>query len=293
MRRLAIWCGCLLTLVLVQPALAHDFWLQPDAFWVAPGTETSMTLQVGHGAERQRSAIPLGRITRFVAMAPSGATIDLRPSLGLGGAEADGAFGLQAPGVHVLALETDVRARSHLSADRFNAYLKEEGLTPALEQRALAGRLNAAASERYGRVAKAIVQVGDPGTGAQVTQAVGLSLEIVPEVNPYADPRPATLPVRVLFEGAPLAGALVKLTDLDHDEAPLAMHRTDVAGRASFLMPEGGRWRLNVVWTKPLAPGDDADFQTVFSSLTFGFPTATLRAGTPKADPHRSPGTPR
>jgi uncharacterized GH25 family protein len=77
--------------------------------------------------------------------------------------------------------------------------------------------------------------------------------------------------VRVLYEGRPLAGALVKLTDLAHDAAPLEQHRTDGEGRAGFVMPTGGAWMMDVVWTKPLTD-EGVDFETVFSSLSFGFP---------------------
>jgi len=35
-------------------------------------------------------------------------------------------------------------------------------------------------------------------------------------------------------------------------------------------MPERGNWLLNVIWTKPLPATDEADFETIFSSLSFG-----------------------
>jgi uncharacterized GH25 family protein len=99
-----------------------------------------------------------------------------------------------------------------------------------------------------------------------------LPLEIVPERSPYAEPRSATLPVRVIFEGRPLAGALVKLTELAHDQAPAEIHLTDAAGRATFTMPARGQWLLNVIWTQPQPKTRETDFETVFSSLSFGFP---------------------
>jgi retron-type reverse transcriptase len=37
-------------------------------------------------------------------------------------------------------------------------------------------------------------------------------------------------------------------------------------------MPRDGIWLLNVIWTKPLPSSRDTDFETVFSSLSFGFP---------------------
>lgn len=264
---------CALALIAApQAALAHDFWIQPQLFHLAPGTATPMTLQVGHGPDRQRSALPMRRITRFDAIGPGREIVDLRSRLTLGSAEGDGALGLPEPGVHIVALETDAGAQSHLPADRYNPYAEEEGLAPALEARARAGLHRADASERYSRDAKTIVQIGpgDAGSLDHVTRPVGLRLEIVPEVSPYAAARGTGLPVRVFYEGRPLANALVKLTDLSDDAQPVETHRTDDTGRASFSVPNKGDWLLNVVWTKPLK-GEPVDFETVFSSLSFGF----------------------
>lgn len=275
-RRLSWPLGVALAIFLAceTPAVAHDFWVQPEPFWTATGATTPLTLQVGHGPYRQRSPIPLARISRFTATAPDGAVTDLRARLHPGGAGQDGDLRLPRPGVHVLVLQTDDRAESHLPALRYNDYLKVEGLTPALALRARTHRTDMDGSENYSRQAKALVQVGPAGgSQAQVLKPAGLPLEIVPERSPYAAPRPATLPVRVVFEGRALAGALVKLTDLAHDAAPAETHLTDGAGRATFVMPARGRWLLNVIWTKPQPKTRETDFETVFSSLSFGFPS--------------------
>jgi len=235
-----------------------------------------MTLQVGHGSFRQRSPIPARRITRFQAIGPEGAVVDLHEQLRVGQAAEDGAFRLKEPGAYVLVLQTDNLAQTHLPSIRFNDYLKVEGLTPALEQRERLHRMDSDGSERYSRCAKSIVQVGPPATGSQgqVSKPVGLPLEIVPEANPYGVPRAATLPVRVIYEGRSLAGALVKLTNLEDDASPFEMHLTDHDGRTSFAMPNSGTWLLNVIWTKALPRSDETDFETVFSSLSFGVPPA-------------------
>jgi uncharacterized GH25 family protein len=253
---------------------AHDFWVQPNEYWLLPDAVIPMTLQVGHGPFRQRSPIPLNRVVRFAAIAPDGAPIDLRGNLHLGGNTADADLQFRAPGAYVLVLETDDRAQSHLPAIRFNDYLKVEGLTAALAQRERTHRMDADGSETYSRRAKSIVQVGLPGAGsqAQVTRPLGLPLEIVPEVSPYSQPRPANFPVRVIYEGRPLTGALLKLTNLAQDATPLETHLTDHAGRATFTMPSRGTWLLNVIWTKALPSSRETDFETVFASLSFGFP---------------------
>lgn len=264
---------------LATAAQAHDFWIQPERYRIAPDTPTALTLQVGHGSDRQRSKIGLRRITRFAAVAVDGRSIDLRGRLHPGEAS-DGDFELPAGG-YQLVLETDARAQSHLPAIRFNDYLRAEGLTPALQDRQRNGRMQAEGSENYSRRSKAIVRVGacDATTPAQwrtmLSRPLGLPLEIVLDQNPYAQPRPSRLPLRVLYEGRTLAGALVKLTRLEDDAQPFATRYTDAEGRAEFAMPAQGRWLLNVIWTKPLPASSETDYETVFSSLSFELDDAT------------------
>ncbi|NKJ19711.1 DUF4198 domain-containing protein [Dyella sp. SG609] len=268
------WIATALFALAAWPVCAHDFWLQPSPYWLAPQSAVQLTLQVGHGPYRQRSPIPVRRIARFEDLAPDGAIGDLRPRLHLGAAEADADAPLAVPGTHLLVLETDNGAMTSLPAIRFNDYLRAEGLTPALVERERTHRTDRDGAERYRRHAKALVQVGAPGAGGSdaVTRPLGLALEIVPERNPYALPHHDELPVKVLYLGHPLPGALVKLTRLEHDESPVETHRTDAAGRAVFTVPAHGSWLLNVIWTRPLPASDDADFETSFSSLAFGFP---------------------
>jgi hypothetical protein len=254
------------------PADAHDFWIQPDNFLAATDGITSFTLQVGHGPDRQRSPIPFRRIIRFAELTPGGQRVDLRGILSLGEKNHDGSYRLQGFGTHLLFLETDNRTQSHLPASRFNEYLRAEGLVPALKYRADRQLMNEDGSERYSRLAKALIQVGPSGTGGQdqATKALGLLLEIILDRSPYMEPRSAVLPVHVVYEGRPLAGGLVKLTNLENDAAPIETHLTDATGRANFMMPNGGNWLLNVIWTKPVRTSDGIDFETIFSSLSFG-----------------------
>lgn len=251
-------------------ACAHDFWLQPDEYRAQPNASLPFTLQVGHGSERQRSQIRRNRIIRFQVVTAAGETTDVRDALQLRGATEDGRVFFQEVGTHLLVLETDGSARSTLSAQRFNSYAMHEGLTPALEQRQRMHQMETDASESFRRVSKAIVHVGstDSSANGPVTTPVGLPLEIVPERNPYAESRNDDFPVQVIFEGRALAGALVKLTVLEDDAVPLQANRTDSAGWARFSLSKCGTYLFSVVWTKPLEPSADVDFETTFSSLT-------------------------
>lgn len=254
-------------------ALAHDFWIQPSRFHLAPGEPLSLAVLVGHGAERERWRMRLKRITALADIGPDGARHDLRDTLREGTGTPDAELRLQALGLHVLTLTTNF-AQNSLPADRFEDYLRDEGLTPAIAARRRARTSGEPGRERYDRRAKALVRIGpaSPLGSARATRPVGLSLEITPEIDPYRPGRAITLPVRVTFEGRLLPGALVKLTDLENDAEPAEAHVTDRSARAVFRLPRSGAWTLSVVWTKPVENDPDVDFETTFSSLTFGVP---------------------
>jgi uncharacterized GH25 family protein len=260
---------------LAAPAVGHDFWVQPLDFWIAPNTSVMTTLQVGHGEFRERWDSDPARVTLFRSLGPGGEVVDHRPVLRAGSMSQDHPIRFGAAGTHVLMLQTNY-AESTLPALRFNDYLKQEGLTPALALRARTRTEDRPGREIYSRRAKALVQVGAATDKPQpwVTRPVGLSLEIVPDVNPYALGAGGRLPVRVVYQGKPLPGATVKLNDLHFDGRPVKSLVTDAAGRAVFVIPRRGAWQLNVLWTKPLIGNPEADFDTTFSSLTFGFPGA-------------------
>lgn len=262
--------GAVLALGLATPALSHDFWIQPQTFKVAPKTKTPMTLQVGHGGDRQKSLIAASRVLQFYALTRAG-KVDLKDELRLGDPNRDTVLGWTTPGLNVLALETN-GAFSELPPVRFNDYLKAEGLTPALTHREVTKKSDTPGRETYSRRAKALVQVGaySAADDAVATKPLGLTLELVPEVNPYAPGYVGKLPVRVYYLGKPLAGATVMLNNLDFDSKPVAKVISDASGRVVLDVPKQGSWQVNVIWTRPVND-PKFEFDTVFSSLTLGF----------------------
>jgi uncharacterized GH25 family protein len=278
-------------------AAAHDFWLQPSSFALAPGAEAGLALMVGDGGERRQSPIPARRIARFEAVAPDGTPAPLHGR----------AFRARCTGIHALVLQTDDAAQSHLPAGRFNAYLREEGLQAVIAHRERHRLQGDAGAERYSRVAKALLAVRGAANGgcapsrgagmapeANAERAFGLPLELVlepiqPKVGGVAERQ--GLGARVLYRGRPLPGSLVKLTDLARDEAPAATATADARGAVQFTLPYCGNWRLNVVWSEPAQRGDGIDYETIFSSLVFaGCPEGLWdnSARNEEQSPHRS-----
>jgi len=279
LRQVSLWTGLALAAFLgAASAQAHDFWLQPLRFWTVPNSTVVTSLQVGHGKDRQRWDADADRVAKFGDIGPGGVYTDHLKILKSGSMDEDHVVPFGKPGAHILVLTTS-HAESTLPGLRFQDYLKQEGLTPALELRARTRTEDQPGREIYSRRAKALVQVGPAVTTPQpwVTKPVGLSLEIVPETNPYTPGANGPLAVRVYYEGRLLSGATVMLNNLQFDGHPLRTAVTDKQGRAVFDFPRTGAWQLNVLWTKPLSNNPKADFDTTFSSLTFGFPPGWKR----------------
>lgn len=255
--------------MIAAPAAAHDFWIQPATFQAEPGSTLSFTFQVGHGKFRDR----WNNNQRIVSLIDfyRGAPRDLRGQL-RDGASFDFALSNAAPGLHLVAVQSNY-AISELPAARFNDYAREEGLVPILTARRAAGTVGKPGRERYSRRAKALVQIGPATTASNMfaTRPIGLKLEIVPDRSPYGLGKDRVLPVHVLYQGRRLANATVKLTNLDNDERPVSVVRTDRNGRARFRIPASGRWLLNTVWADPVRDDPKVQFDTTFSSLTFGY----------------------
>lgn len=262
--------AALALLMISGPAAAHDFWIQPPRFQVEAGAPLQINFLVGHGKARDR----WNNNDRIVMIGDffNGRRADLRGRLSRSGAP-DLIARFTAPGLHVVALQSN-NAFSELPATRFNDYAKEEGLALITASRLRDGLTRQAGRERYSRRAKALIQVGRaaPANQAVATRPIGLTLEIVPDRNPYFLDKSRMLPLHVLYNGRRLANATVKLTNLDADERPVAVAVTDREGRVQFRVPASGQWLVNVVWGEPVKGDPKAAFSTIFSSLTFGYP---------------------
>jgi uncharacterized GH25 family protein len=257
-------------------AAAHDFWIDAAAWRLdAAGGNARLVFSVGHAADAQGWTLKPERSVELVSFGPGGRR-DRNDALiyPTAGEKSGADVALEGEGVHVIAFSTD-NAVNDLDAEKFNAYLAEEGLTPALEARRRAGTTKERGREAYSRRAKAMIRVGDATTDP-APAAVGHTLEITPLDNPFALAEGEPLLVRIDYRGAPLKGATVSLESLDVGLLPEARRLTGAGGTAAFVFPHKGSWKMSVVWTRPLSPDErpaafNADFETVFASLTFGY----------------------
>ncbi len=265
------WFAVAVMLVSV-PAAAHDFWLQAHPFVMPKPDRALITVLVGHGTARDRWGVDAGHVVRFHTIGPDG-DVDRKGVMALGAVGYDAILPLARPGAYIVAMETTLTP-SQLPFLRFNDYINYEGDTPVIEQRKRLNQEQADGRELYSRRAKTIIQVGpvDAASIARVTRPLGMTLEIVPGKHPQALSSDRNLPLRVLYNGRPLAGALVKLTNLDADAEPVAKLRTGSDGSVIMHIPKPGKWQLNAIWSAVLHNDPRADFGTTFASLAFAVP---------------------
>lgn len=268
-RRLGLWALALTAAVSIAPARAHDFWLEAAPWRLDRPADVDVSLHVGAAGEQSPWAAAPDRIVSFRSIA-GGRIIDERAALVFDEAAKrwSGRVRVDGAGPVALVLETN-DSYIELPAERFNDYVRKEGLTLAAQDRAARGAENSPGRERYSRRAEILMFVGN-GPREAPPPSTGATLEIKPLDSPFSLADREPLRFRVSYEGAPLAGATVKVESLDIAMIPTRTALTDAKGGVAFVFPADGAWKVSVVWTRPLKGDPKADFETVFSSVTFG-----------------------
>jgi uncharacterized GH25 family protein len=184
------------------------------------------------------------------------------------GANPAGMARIEAPGLYVIGYRSK-GTRIELEAAKFEAYLREEGLGHVVQSRAERGESGKSGREIYSRCAKALLSAGDSGPEG-FDRILGFRLELVPERNPYGSTADDEFVLRVLFEGKPLAGVLVSAMNKSEPDQPLTA-RSDEQGRLHFALQRSGMWLITAVHMVRAQAGSDADWESLWASLTFQF----------------------
>jgi len=110
--------------------------------------------------------------------------------------------------------------------------------------------------------AKTCLRIGEAADGSWA-EPVALALEIVPESDPTALRVGDRVAVRLLKNGAPLAGLAVGMEPRGR-QAPLP--RSDAEGRVSFVVERPGPLLLSATELRPSSSGEnewESDFTTL------------------------------
>ncbi len=257
---------------------AHEFWFAPIAPPQGVGDTVTVRLEVGeffNGGVAGMS-IPTTRALRHFSAHEQE---DLRPSLSPLALEAEVALEVDAPGNHLLSYDSTPQHIA-LPADKFHAYLHDEGLDFVKQARERAGTAGQPGRERYRRHIKTLFQVGaaaDAKKAVDTTYAteVGQRLEIMPLRDPLLLAPGGDLPVKIVFDKKPLAGALVKAWHKHNGQLLLIRSTTSATGDVVLSLPYAGDWMVSVVHMVPAVGETDVDWDSFWGNLSFQMPGAS------------------
>jgi len=253
----------LLCLLSSRPAIAHEFWIEPQQFRAAPGAKIPLRLYVGQYFKGNSLPFLTDGYERFY-YADARGTENIR---GVLGDDPAATIAVRAPGRIWIVLRSTYYDLNYDQPGEFEAFLAKEGidhLVPSAQR----GKLPV--NETYSRCAKALLAAGSAPPGPVPDRAFGLPLELVAETDPFAGKSPE-FRVRLLHRGKALPGALVVAFNKAVPDRRLEA-RTDASGRARLALDRDGVWLLNAVHLIPAPKKSGAQWETLWASLTFEIP---------------------
>ncbi len=250
-------------LVLVKALHAHDMWIEPATFSPVAGQIVSVKLRVGQdflGDPLPRSS---ALINQFVVIDSEGR----KPVVGREGGDPAGLLRVPSVGLLIVGYYSN-SSTVELTAEKFNQYLKDEGLDNIAAMRVERNQTRSGVHEVFSRCAKSLLHSG-ASSETQSDKSLGFPLELVAEKSPYALRDGEDLTVRLTYENRPLANALIVAMNKRNPSQKLKL-RTGADGRVRLRLPPGGMWMLKSVHMIPAPASTSADWQSFWASLTFG-----------------------
>lgn len=254
------------------PGLAHDFWIEPADFHLAGPGELRVGLRVGENFQGDAVKRNPEKIRQFVLLGAKGE----KPVEGEADADPAGTVRIDLPDLYVIGYRSS-DARIELPPGEFSDYLKEEGLERIITLRADRGESDKAGRERYSRCAKALVACGR-GAPRGYERKLGFPLELVPMKNPYAMEVGQDIRFQLLHKGEPLLGARVAavLRGSPEGESGPQIAVTNAEGIVNFTLDRAGVWLIKSVHMVPLEGDSDADWESLWATLTFELPVKPI-----------------
>lgn len=247
-------------------ALAHEFWIDTSPPAPAAGAPVSMTLRVGEFYTGELVGITSAHAVSLHALS-AGMDDDLTSKVPTGSMLPALRLSFARAGSHLLAYESHP-SQVVLAADKFHAYLHDEGLDWVIRQREAAGTAATPGRERFRRSAKALLKVGGESDGAS-TRVTGQRMEIIPLEDPLARAPGATLRFQLRFEGQPRPGVLVKAWHKQGGQITTIRSTSDAQGQFELTLPFAGRWMLSAVHMVPATGSPEVDWDSFWGSLSF------------------------
>jgi uncharacterized GH25 family protein len=247
---------------------AHEYWLEPDSFFLKPGEKSAVRLFLGEGLKKEEERPFQTSKTPLFRLFSTGGDFDLTSSV----RDEDiplFTFSAEKAGNYLLGLERNW-AYITLEADKFDEYLREDGMEYIIAEREKLGESKKEGRERYSRFIKALLEVGDK-RDKTFAKRIGLKLEIVPLENPYSKKIGDTLSFQVLFQGKPLKDKTIFADNRDGEAISKQKLKTDAHGKATIKLDRKGIWLVRLVFMQRCQKDcEGADWESFWGAFSFG-----------------------
>lgn len=258
----------LLTVIILAAlaVLAHEFWLEPKKFIYKKGETANITFRVGENFTGENWNGNRQKI-KSLDFFSNGSKTDM--SSAIGDAKGDSLqLTFMQEGTAMIAYNGH-NSFIQLEPGKFNAYLKEDGLTEIIEYRKKNDQWDSTGKEFYQRSVKTILQIGKKLT-QDYRKPTTLPLDITPNINPYSISDSAGISCKLLFKGKPLTSHLCKIWNHYNGKTIMQEKLSDSKGEIRFMVHAKGRWMVSAV--KMISSEDPAaQWQSYWGSATWGY----------------------
>ena len=256
-----------LLLTIISSLSAHEFWLHPQRFIYKRTEKVNIRFLVGEDYNGENWKGNNERI-KSLKLYYGGVSDDLSPVV----TDAAGdsiEYLMIDEGTNLIAFNSH-NSFIELEPSKFEEYLKEDGLTNALEYRKQFNETGCNGREFYQRCAKTIIQVGNI-KDKTFSISTSLPIDIIPSSNPYQLNNKEKVAARVLYKGLPLKNALVKVWHRTNNKTLKKEFFSDADGEIVFPVTTKGKWMVSTVKMERLKDNPVADWQSYWGSLTWGY----------------------
>ncbi|MEM9342458.1 MAG: DUF4198 domain-containing protein [Pseudomonadota bacterium] len=251
------------------PAHAHEFWIDPLQYTVAPGDPVVADIRVGEEfvgvaytyfpKNFKRSELQQG-----ATATPNEGRLGDRPALTATAEE----------GLAVLVHQTTDSRVSYSGMEKFRNFVTHKDAKWTLAAHAERGLPEDRFVEVYSRYAKSLIAVGD---GAGNDAEAGLEIELVARTNPYTEDTSDGVGVTLLYQGDPRPDAQIEVFEKAPDDSvAVFFERTDATGEAVIPVKPGHRYMVDsVVLREPSRDKIEATgaaWESLWANLTFAVP---------------------
>lgn len=244
---------------------AHDFWIEPTIFQPEVGERVEFNLRVGQNLSGETLPWIPDWFLDYRVIGPKGA----KPVRAIIGDIPAGGFEAEQDAIYTIGYFSSADL-ADLDSEKFNTYLKKEGLEHALKTRTELGLEDERGREFYSRCAKTLIKAGNGKDVSAMSAVIGYPLEIIPMNNPYElQPNKSDnkLHIKVLYDSAPIPELAIFAFNAANPEQKQRI-ATNANGEATLEINSNGTWLIKAVHIFQIE-SDIAEWESFWASLTF------------------------